>query len=147
MCEMDVKDAFVSVPLNPAPIKVVRFLWSGKLYKFLCLCFGLGSAPIIFTKLLKVPVSVLRRLNKLIIIYLDDMLIIGHTIEETLMARKTVMLLLQQLEFVLNLKKYVLTPTKRTELLRVTLDSLFMTLSLPESLPISTKSQKFGSSV
>ena len=49
------------------------------------------------------------------------------------MARKTVMLLLQQLEFVLNLKKYVLTLTKRTELLRVTLDSLFMTLSLPIS--------------
>ena len=59
--------------------------------------------------------------------------IIGHTIEETLMARKTVMLLLQKLEFVLNLKKYVLTLTKRTELLRVTLDSLFMTLSLPIS--------------
>ena len=73
MCEMDVKDAFVSVPLNPAPTKVVRFLWSGKLYKFLCLCFGLGSAPTIFTKLLKVPVSGLRRLNKLIIIYLDGM--------------------------------------------------------------------------
>ena len=110
----------------------MRFLWSGKLYEFLCLCFGLGPAPRIFTKLLKIPVSVLRRLNILIIIYLDDMLLIGHTIEETLMARDTVIFLLQQLGFVLNLKKSVLTPTQRIEFLGVTVDSLIMTLSLPK---------------
>ena len=74
---------------------------------------GLGPAPRIFTQLLKVPVSVLRCLNILIILYLDDMLLIGHTIEETLMARDTVIFLLQQLGFVLNLKKSVLTPTQR----------------------------------
>ena len=26
----------------------VRFAWSGNLYEFLCLCFGLGPAPRIF---------------------------------------------------------------------------------------------------
>ena len=67
-----------------------------KLYSFLCLCFGLGPAPRIFTKLLKIPVSVLRRLSILIIIYLD-MLLIGHTIEETLMARDTVLFLLKEI--------------------------------------------------
>ena len=72
---------------------------------FLCLCFGLGPAQRIFAKLLKTPVSVLRCLNILIITYLDDMLLIGHTIEERLMARNTVILPLQHLGFVLNLKK------------------------------------------
>ena len=66
------------------------------------------------------------------IVYLDDMLLIGHTIEETLMVRDTVISLLQQLRFVLNLKKSVLTPTQRIEFLGVTVDSLIMTLSLPE---------------
>ena len=65
----------------------------------------------------------LRRLNILIIIYLDDMLLIGHIIEETLMARDTVIFLLQKLGFVLNLKKSLLTPT---------VDSLIMTLFLRE---------------
>ena len=60
----------------------MQFLWSGKLYEFLYLCFGLGPAPTNFTKLLKIPVSVLRRLNILIINYLDDMLLIAHTVEE-----------------------------------------------------------------
>ena len=60
------------------------------------------------------------------------MFLIGHTIDETLMARDTVILLLQQLGFVLNLKKLVLTPTQRIEFLGVTVDSLIMSLSLPE---------------
>ena len=85
MCKLDLKDAYFSVPLNPASRKFVWFLWSGKLYEFLCLCFGLGPAPRIFTKLHKV--AVLHRLNILIIIYLDDMLLIGHTIGESLIAR------------------------------------------------------------
>ena len=132
MCKLNLKDAYFSVPLNPASRKFVRFLCSGKLYEFLCLCFRLGPAPKFFTKLLKIPVSVLRRLNILIIIYLDDMLLIDHTIEETLVARDTVIFLLQPLGFVLNLKKLVLTPTQRIEFLGLTVDSLIMTLSLPE---------------
>ena len=111
---------------------IAQFLWSGKVYKFLRFCFGLGPVPRIFTKLLKIPVSVLRYLNILVIIYLEDMLLIGHTIGETLMARDTVIFLPQQLRLILNLKKSVLTPTQRIEFLEVIVDSLIMTLSLPE---------------
>ena len=60
------------------------------------------------------------------------MLLIGHTIEEMLIARPTVNFLLQQPGFVLNLKKSVLTPTKDIEFLGLTLDSLMMNLSLLE---------------
>ena len=100
MCKLDLKDASFSVPLNPASRKLERFLRTKKLYEFFCLCFGLDPAPRIFTELLKIPVSVLRHLIVLIIIYLEEMLFIGHTIEETLMARETVIFLLQQLGFV-----------------------------------------------
>ena len=115
MCKLDLKETYCSVPLNPASRKFVWFLWSRKLYEFLCLCLGLGLAPRIYTKLLKIPVSVFLRLNILVIIYLDDMLLIGHTSEEKLMARDTVIFLLQQLGLVLNLKNPVLTPTHRTK--------------------------------
>ena len=63
---------------------------------------------------------------------MGDLLLIGHTIEEMLIARPKVNFLLQQLGFVLNLKKSVLTPTKDIEFLGVTLDSLMMNLSLLE---------------
>ena len=65
-------------------------------------------------------------------LYCLQNILIGHTIEETLMVRDTVIFLLQQIGFVLNLKKSLLTPTQRIEFLGVTVDSLIMTLSLPE---------------
>ena len=74
--------------------------WSGNLCEFLYLCFGLGPAPRIFTKLLKIPLSVLRRINIRIGIYLDDMLIMDQTTEEILMSRDTINFLLQHLGFV-----------------------------------------------
>ena len=48
------------------------------------------------------------------------------------MAKDIVIFLLQQVGFVLNLKKSVLTPTQRIGFLGVTVDSLIMTSSLPE---------------
>ena len=108
------------------------FLWSGNLYEFLCLCFGLGPAPRIFTKLLKIPISILRRINIRMIIYLDDMLLLGQTMEETIMSRDTVIFLLQLLGFVdLNLKKSIMTPTQKIEFLGLTVDSVIMALSSP----------------
>ena len=83
----------------------------------------------------------LRRQNILVIIYLEDMLLIGHTIEERLVARDTVIFLLQLLGFVLKLKKPVLTPILRIEFLGVTVGSLIMTLSLPEKKVLKVQKQ------
>ena len=49
MCKLDLKDAYFSVPLGTRSRKLVRFRWKEKLYEFLCLAFGLGPAPRIFT--------------------------------------------------------------------------------------------------
>ena len=87
MCKLDVKDAYFTVPLSTRSRKLVRFRWKGKLYEFLCLAFGLGPAPRIFTKLLKVPISILRRLNIRLIIYLDDLLLMGSNYQEICLAR------------------------------------------------------------
>ena len=90
MCKLDLKDAYFCVPLKKESRKYVRFQWEGTLYEFLCLCFGLGPAPLIFTKILKVPISLLRRLQIRVIIYLDDMLLMSQTLEELLMSRDTI---------------------------------------------------------
>ena len=83
----------------------IRFQWKGNLYEFLCLCFGLGPAPRIFTKLLKIPTSLLRRKNIRLIIYLDDILIMVRSLEEIIMSGDTVIFLLQHLGFIINLQK------------------------------------------
>jgi len=103
-----------------------------KIYEFLCMCFGLGPAPRLFTKLMKVPISLLRKLNIRVIVYLDDFLVVGKTIQEILKACHTIIFLLQNLGFLINVKKSVLIPSQKIEFLGMEIDSTKMLLILPE---------------
>ena len=105
LCKIDLKDAYFSVPLCMSSRKFVRFAWSGNLYEFLCLCFRLEPAPRILSKLFKLPITPLRRLNIRPVIYLDYILLMGRTLEEILMSRDTLIFLLSDLGYVINLKK------------------------------------------
>ena len=72
MCKLDLKDAYFTVPLDQDSRKFVRFQWKENPYEFMCLYFGLGPAPSVFTKLLKIPISLLRKINiRVIIRYVD----------------------------------------------------------------------------
>ena len=83
------------VPPHHSSRKLVRFSWSGSLYEFLCSCFGLGLAPKIFKKLLKIPISIMRRIDIWRVIYLDDMRTIGQMMEGIIMFRGTVTFLVK----------------------------------------------------
>ena len=107
LCKMDLKETYFVVPLTKNSQKFVRFQWSGNIYEFLCLCFRLGSASRIFTKLLKVPIALLRRVTDLM----------ERTLPKILMARDTLIFLMQYLGFQINLKKSVLHPVKQIEFL------------------------------
>ena len=120
------------VPLSKQSREYVRFEWEGSLYEFLCLCFQLGPAPRLFIKVIKVPVSILSKLYTRIIVYLNDFLILGKTLKETILSRDTVIYLLQNLGFVINLKKSVLHPTQSIEFLVIIMDLVEMTVSLPQ---------------
>ena len=65
------------------------------------------------------------------IIFLDDLLIFGNTLEEILIACDSVIFLLQHLGFVINFKKCVLEPTQEIEFLGMIVNSKTMTLTLP----------------
>ena len=60
------------------------------------LCFGLGPAPLKFTNILNVQISLLRALQIRVIIYLDDMSPVLQTLEKLLMSRDTIIFLLTQ---------------------------------------------------
>ena len=95
--------------------------------------FWTWSSPKAVCKINKsATLSILHKLYIRIIAYLDDFVILGKTLEETVLSRDTVVCLLQNLGFVINLKKSVLHPTQRTEFLGMIIDSVEMTVSLPQ---------------
>ena len=59
--------------------KYLRFTRKSNLYEFVCLPFGLSSAPRAFTKVMKPFVSTIRNKGIRLVIYLDYMLIVSST--------------------------------------------------------------------
>ena len=131
LIKIDLKDAYFTVPLSQEHQKFIRFLWEGTLYEFTCLPFGLAIAPRVFTKVLKPAVAWLRQLGIRLIIYLDDILILAPSKELAELHAATVIYLLENLGFMINHEKSILTPATEMEFLGFLVNSVTLTLSLP----------------
>ena len=58
MVSIDLKDAYLQVPMHLDSCQFLRFVVDGKVYEFRTLCFGLSMAPQVFTRVMA-PVSVM----------------------------------------------------------------------------------------
>ena len=110
----------------------MRFEWNSTLHEFICLPFGLSSAPRVFTKVLKPFVGAVRNKGIRLVIYLDDMAIISSYRELSLEESAIVIQILESLGFIINKEKSVLIPSQKIAFLGYVIDSVEMTISLPE---------------
>lgn len=131
MAKIDLKDAYLMIPLDESSTKFFRFLFEDEFYEFLVTPFGFCEAPRIFTKLMKVAVNFLRQKGFTIVVYLDDILCIGSTYDECLKTAKATLEFLQSLGWLINWEKSFLTPSKTCEFLGLVLNSEKMVLELP----------------
>ena len=53
MSTLDLKDAYLSVPVHKDSPKLLHFFWRDKFYAFQGLCFGLNTTPRVFYQTLK----------------------------------------------------------------------------------------------
>lgn len=53
LTRIDLKDAYLAVPICQEHRKYLRFIWANQAYEFQCLPFGLSTAPRAFTKILR----------------------------------------------------------------------------------------------
>ena len=78
-CSMDLKDAFLHIPINKSFRKFLRIHWLDSLFEWQVLPFGLKCSPRVLTKVLKPVMAFLRvTWGILIVIYIDDILIMVH---------------------------------------------------------------------
>ena len=75
MVSLDLKDAYLQVPIHPDSRKSLRFVAFDRVHQFTALCFGLSTAPQVFTRVMAPVSTFLHRAGIRIRRYLDDWLI------------------------------------------------------------------------
>ena len=71
---VDIKDAYLHIPVRPSFRKYLRFVVGSEVFQFKTLPFGLSVAPRIFTQVLRPVVAWLRARGIKVHAYLDDWL-------------------------------------------------------------------------
>ena len=78
---LDLKDAYFHIPIHPDYQHFLRFYFEGQVYQFQALPFGLATAPLIFTMVVRAFVAPLHALGLKVHFYLDDWLLRCHSRE------------------------------------------------------------------
>ena len=124
MISMDMRDAYFHIPIHPTSRKFLRFSFNSKTYQFRALCFGLSTAPQVFTRVLAPLAKILHLAGFRILLYLDDWLVIARSREGVLRAKTFVLNLALELGILINHEKSCLVPTQVIEYLGMEIDSL-----------------------
>ena len=80
MAYVDLHHAYYSVQVHSSHSPYFSFLWQDKYYHYLRLPNGYAQAPLIFTKLLRLPFGYLQSQGLLSVVYMDDSYLQGDSI-------------------------------------------------------------------
>ena len=131
LAKVDLKDAFFMIPMAQQHRHLLLFTMGTETFQFNCLPFGLFTAPRVFTKLLKPAIELLRATGIRLVIYMDDMLVMAHSNQMLREHVYQVLFLLENLGFIINSKKSLLSPIQEIEFLGMIVNSQTMEIKLP----------------
>ena len=97
MISLDMSDAYFHVPIHPQSRRYLRFVFNKKIYQFKVLCFGLSTAPQVFTRVMAPLGKIVHLAGFRMVLYLDDWLVIASSRNEMLRAREFVLKLAEEL--------------------------------------------------
>ena len=112
MVSIDLKDTYLQVPIHPDSRKYLRFIALNQVFQFKALCFGLSTAPQVFTWVMAPILAILHRLDVRMCRYLDDWLIQSSSRSLVIQALDTVVCLCQELGIIINWEKSNLLPSQ-----------------------------------
>jgi len=131
MFSFDLQNGYYHIPIHPAHRQFLTVRMFGALYQFQCLPFGLSTAPMVFTKVMRPLVAALRASGMTLLPYLDDFLVLARSENQALAHRRTVEVMLTQLGLQRNPKKGFWTPVQRLTHLGLDIDSVLCQFSVP----------------
>lgn len=114
-------------------------MWRGTLYQYVCVPFGLGPAPRVFTKVLKPVVAFLRSQGIRMVIYLDDMLFMNQTEAGLRADMDRAITLLLSLGWLISWEKSHVVPTQVIEFFGLMVSSLSLSFALLADKIVKTR--------
>ena len=112
MTAIDLKDAYFQVPVHPDSRRFLRFVWKGLHYQFKVLCFGLSTAPQVFSRMMGPVSAVSHQRGIRLLRYLDDWLLLSRSREGALEATEFLLDLCASLGIQINWDKSSLVPSQ-----------------------------------
>ena len=112
MASIDLKDAYLHVPIFQDHWRFLRFYFMGQDLEYTVTPFGLSPAPMLFTRLVLAIVAWLRLRGVRIHAYLDDILLLGNSPEEVAHALQVTIHAFTSAGYIINVKKSDLNPTQ-----------------------------------
>ena len=130
--KLDLSDAYFSIGIHPLFQKFLKFQWQGRLFKFVCLPFGLSSAPRVYTKVLKPIYKWFRQQAFRCSYYIDDSLNMNRS--QSVCKENVIVMAdtLESLGFTVNKEKSIFLPTQRFLFFVFILDSVLFKVFLPD---------------
>ena len=133
MASVDLREAYLQVPVHPASRRFLCFVAHGHFYRFKALCFGLSTALQVFPRVMA-PVSVvLHSLGIRMRRYRDDWLVQASSRESLLRNLGVVLSLCRELGFVVNPELSPFSPSPVVHYLGLVIDArTFMASPSPD---------------
>ena len=124
MISIDLKDAYFQIPVHPNSRPYLRFVTGSGVFQFKVICFGLTTAPQVFTRVMAPVSAILHQAGVRMLRYLDDWLVQAPSREACLRARDMVLDLCMDFGIRVNYEKSHLVPSQMATYLGVDLDSI-----------------------
>lgn len=122
MITADLKDGFHHIPVHKDHQLLLGFKFKSIYYTWSVLPFGHNCSPYYFTKILRPVVTYLRSVGLRIVLYVDDFILFAR--DDTVHSHKvTLLTLLEDLGWVVNVKKSSLEPSLKKEFIGYLIDN------------------------
>ena len=131
MTKVDMSDYFFHYVIAPKDRRYFRFMFLGQKFQFTAMPFGLASAPRLATKMLQPVIRHLRQLGLRLVVYIDDVLVLSRSYEESLRHTQLLVETLHHFGFSVHPDKIQAIPTRSIEFLGIQVNSALMQFRVP----------------
>ena len=123
LASLDLKDAYFQIPIHGSSRKLLRFMSEGTVYQFKALCFGLSTAPQVFTRVFAAVSAWAHSRGIRLLRYLDDWLVLSSSERRAKESIRELLSLCRTLGIVINEKKSDFVPSQSAKYLGMTIDT------------------------